>query len=69
MEDARYTGSSIIDDARNVCDYIFTKAILLAKFVKISSLENYHLYSTQKNTLLISDLRSLYEISVELWAP
>ena len=31
----------IIDDAQNVRDYIFTKAIL---FAKISSLENYRLY-------------------------
>ena len=36
--------SSVIDDARNVRNYIFTKAILLAKFVKISSLKNYRLY-------------------------
>ena len=28
-------------------DYIFTRAILLANFVKISSLENYCLYGTQ----------------------
>ena len=37
LEDVRYTGNSLIDDARNVRDYIFTKVILLAKSVKISS--------------------------------
>ena len=41
-----YTGNSIIDNARNVRDYIFTKAILLTKFVKITSLENYRLYGS-----------------------
>ena len=36
--------------SQKVCNYIFTKAILLVKFVNISSLENYHLYGTSKSS-------------------
>ena len=49
---------SIIDDARNVRDYIFTKAILLAKFVKISSLKNYCLYGNTNGKYCIKEMRS-----------
>ena len=42
-------------------DYIFMKAILLAKFVKISSLENYHLYSICMSKLYIG---MYYEVHI-----